>query len=191
MLDAATTLFLEGGYDAITANLVSQQSGVAVGTLYGRFGNKDGLVRAVQVHLLAQFETSVSALERSPALRDTRVEDLVPVLITSLLSLLAEHASMLQPIMRRAADDPETAERGRASHERLRSAFLHAAAPVLPAIRCHDDPADAMNSCFTIAYAAFARALGLGSGPDTTDISGLPKLARDLGAMCQAFLFRN
>lgn len=47
MLQAAETLFLERGYEAVTLSQVVQRSGGSLATLYAFFGNKAGLLRAV------------------------------------------------------------------------------------------------------------------------------------------------
>lgn len=190
MLTAAKALFLSGGYDAVTANAVAREAGVAVGTIYGRFGNKDGLVQAVQVVLLKQFEEAVSVCEASPEWTQTQPNHIIRVLIVSLAQLLTDHADILTPVMRHASTNPETALLGKSSYENMRLAFLRAACRAEPLIR-HPDPAGTINSCFTIAYATFARTLGLGSSPEAADAASLPVLAKDLGAMCEAFLFHG
>lgn len=190
MLACATTLFLAGGYEAVTASAVAREADVAVGTLYGRFGNKDGLVHAVQQALLLRLQEAVTELEASPEWQAARPEDLIGTLIRSLAGLLSDHADSLQPIMRQAAFDPETARLGKVGYEHLRTAFLRASERAWPLIR-HPDPEDAVESCFTIAYAALARALGLGSSPDVANVEALPKLTGDLVAMCDAYLFRT
>lgn len=189
MLASATELFVAGGYEAVTASEVGRRAGVAVGTIYSRFVNKDGLVRAVQSALLAQFEQAVRDRAASPEWTKTPPPGLMATLIHTLAQLLADHAAILQPVMKHAAVDPETAMLGKSGYEQLRTAFLHAAERAWPLMH-HADPAGAVDSCFKIAYATFARALGLGSSPDAADVAGLPKLAADLGAMCEAFLLR-
>jgi len=190
MLSCATTLFLAGGYEAVTAGAVAREADVAVGTIYGRFGSKDGLVHAVQQALLGRFQDAVTGLEASPEWRKTQPEALIGALIRSLAGLLSDHADSLQPIMRQAAFDPETARLGKVGYEHLRTQFSRASERAWPLIR-HADPEDAVESCFTIAYAALARALGLGSSPDAANVEALPKLTADLVAMCDAYLFRT
>lgn len=189
MLASATELFLAGGYEAVTASEVARRAGVAVGTIYSRFVNKDGLVRAVEAGLLSRFEEGVRDLASSPEWTAVPPREVIATLIRTLARLLADHAPILQPVMKHAAVDPETAALGKSAHERLRTTFLHAAERAWPLMH-HRDPAGAVDSCFKIAYATIARALGLGSSPDAADEAGLPKLAADVGEMCEAFLLR-
>ncbi len=60
MLEAARSLFLEQGYDAVSLSDVVAHSGGSLSTLYGLFGNKRGLLNAV---MQSQFEQDMSALE--------------------------------------------------------------------------------------------------------------------------------
>jgi len=188
MIAAATALFLAGGYEAVTASEVARGAGVAVGTIYGRFGNKDGLVKAVQAGLLAQIETAIDALGTSPGWPGAADGVLgVSDWIAALAALLDAHASDLQPIMQHAAIDPSTAEMGRGSYEHLYETFVAALADGregAASVRGRE----ACGHCFVIAYASFARALGLGTSPDAADRASLPTLTRVLGDMCEAYL---
>jgi AcrR family transcriptional regulator len=60
MLDAARCLFLEHGYDAVSLQDVVARSGGSLSTLYGLFGNKRGLLKAV---MQTQFERDMNELE--------------------------------------------------------------------------------------------------------------------------------
>jgi AcrR family transcriptional regulator len=65
ILDAATRLFTEQGYDATSIQQVAQESNIGVGTLYGYFDSKAHLFRAV---LTRQWNT---ALDQYVATVDT------------------------------------------------------------------------------------------------------------------------
>jgi AcrR family transcriptional regulator len=60
MLAAAHELFLEQGYDAVSLSDVVARSGGSLSTLYGLFGNKRGLLRAV---IQDQFERDMRELD--------------------------------------------------------------------------------------------------------------------------------
>lgn len=49
ILDAAETLFIEGGYDRTGLADVVRRSGGSLATLYDMFGNKQGLLRAIAI----------------------------------------------------------------------------------------------------------------------------------------------
>ncbi len=60
IMDAARTLFLEHGYDAVSLSDVVSNSGGSLSTLYALFGNKRGLLKAV---MQSQFERDMEELE--------------------------------------------------------------------------------------------------------------------------------
>lgn len=60
MLDAARALFLEHGYDAVSLSDVVAHSGGSLSTLYGLFGNKRGLLKAM---MQTQFERDMQELD--------------------------------------------------------------------------------------------------------------------------------
>jgi len=60
MLDAARALFLEHGYDAVSLSDVVGHSGGSLSTLYGLFGNKRGLLKAM---MQTQFERDMQELD--------------------------------------------------------------------------------------------------------------------------------
>jgi AcrR family transcriptional regulator len=47
ILDSATQLYLEHGYDETTTNAIAAHSGVPIGSLYQFFSNKEAILRAV------------------------------------------------------------------------------------------------------------------------------------------------
>jgi AcrR family transcriptional regulator len=51
LLQVALGLFIEKGFEATNINEIAQEAGVAVGTLYLHFGNKEGLLDAILVNL--------------------------------------------------------------------------------------------------------------------------------------------
>lgn len=57
MIDATVELLAEGGLTAVTVAAVARRAGASNGSLYHRFGDREGLLRAVQDHLLTAMET--------------------------------------------------------------------------------------------------------------------------------------
>lgn len=56
VIDAAVTLGLEGGYEAVQMRDVAARADVAMGTVYRYFTSKDHLLAATLVHWLEQLE---------------------------------------------------------------------------------------------------------------------------------------
>ncbi|MBH0776422.1 TetR family transcriptional regulator [Nocardia bovistercoris] len=61
ILDAARTLVLEAGPRAASVAAIAAASGAPVGTLYHRFGNRDGVLTAVWLRALERFQTLAMA----------------------------------------------------------------------------------------------------------------------------------
>jgi AcrR family transcriptional regulator len=66
ILDAALDVFLEYGVEAASVEEVRRRSGASVGSLYHRFGSKEGIAAAVYVDALADYQAQfVTALDRA------------------------------------------------------------------------------------------------------------------------------
>src|SRR5215470_455855 len=60
--DEALRLFAEHGPDAVTVRQIATAAGVSPGLVIHHFGSKDGLLEAVDAHVLAMFETMLGEL---------------------------------------------------------------------------------------------------------------------------------
>jgi AcrR family transcriptional regulator len=64
ILDAALAVFLESGVDAAAVEDVRRRSGASVGSLYHRFGSKEGIAAAVYVDALRDYQVEfIAALD--------------------------------------------------------------------------------------------------------------------------------
>ncbi|OBK48518.1 helix-turn-helix domain-containing protein [Mycobacterium sp. 1081908.1] len=72
ILDAARALVLDGGPRAASVAAISEASGAPAGTLYHRFGNRDGILTAAWLRALGRFQARAMAAEADAAL-DTAV----------------------------------------------------------------------------------------------------------------------
>jgi AcrR family transcriptional regulator len=71
ILDAALEVFLESGVDAASVEEVRTRSGASVGSLYHRFGSKEGIAAAVYVDALRDYQAEfVAALDRARVASD-------------------------------------------------------------------------------------------------------------------------
>jgi len=68
LLAAAAEVLGKGGFTAATTNEIAARAGVAVGTLYLHFGDKEGIARAVALEALADLRARLrAAVERAHA----------------------------------------------------------------------------------------------------------------------------
>jgi AcrR family transcriptional regulator len=72
ILDAARALVLDGGPRAASVAAISNASGAPAGTLYHRFGNRDGILAAAWLRALERFQQRAMAAEANAAI-DTAV----------------------------------------------------------------------------------------------------------------------
>jgi AcrR family transcriptional regulator len=63
ILDAARALVLDGGPRAATVAAIAKASGAPAGTLYHRFGNRDGIVTAAWLRALERFQSRALAAD--------------------------------------------------------------------------------------------------------------------------------
>jgi AcrR family transcriptional regulator len=61
ILRAAVELFQEQGFHATTTHQVAERAGISVGLIYQYFGNKEDLLRAAIVDILADFRDRIPA----------------------------------------------------------------------------------------------------------------------------------
>lgn len=66
ILDAARTLVLDSGPRAASVAAIAAASGAPVGTLYHRFGNRDGVLTAAWLRALERFQSRVLAASEEP-----------------------------------------------------------------------------------------------------------------------------
>src|SRR5882672_964661 len=71
IVDAARKLFLEGGYPSTTITSVAEEAGVAVETVYSRFGSKANLLRAILERGIVDSEDGRDVFDR-PAIDKSR-----------------------------------------------------------------------------------------------------------------------
>ena len=77
VVEVATVLATEGGYDAVVMKDVAEQSGVALATLYRWFASKDHLLCEVLLEWGARVEANLRAEPPSEAAGAERILDFV------------------------------------------------------------------------------------------------------------------
>jgi AcrR family transcriptional regulator len=69
ILDAARALVLDGGPRAASVAAIAKASGAPAGTLYHRFGNRDGILAAAWLRALERFQARALAADAETALK--------------------------------------------------------------------------------------------------------------------------
>ena len=187
VLNAAMDLLMEVGYEGLTLAGVSARAGVSTGSIYGRIRGKDDLLKAVQARILERTEAGQERVLARLQASDLPLETLVPRAVNALGEFMREHAGLLRPLMAQAMADVAVSGRGKASHSKLQDGWIAVLLSRRDAV-AQQPPEAAGLACFRIAYAAFARYLGLGSSMESAGEGDWSALKRDLGVMCLAFL---
>jgi AcrR family transcriptional regulator len=103
VLDAATKLAAEGGYDAVQMRDVALEAGVALGTIYRYFASKDHLLAACQVEFARGIQ---QRLAERPARGDTAADRVVDVLRRATRRTEAEPLLMAAMVTAISSPDP-------------------------------------------------------------------------------------
>ncbi|MGH3968589.1 MAG: TetR/AcrR family transcriptional regulator [Mycobacterium sp.] len=83
ILNAARALVLEGGPRAASVAAIANSSGAPAGTLYHRFGNRDGILTAAWLRALERFQSRAMAASE-PNTADTPLETAVAMAVAAI-----------------------------------------------------------------------------------------------------------
>lgn len=89
ILDAAESLLVARGYDALTIRQIALDAGVATGTIYQFFPDKSAIVDVLAERYLAMFAGAMHALEQQDPVGSP--EELVEVLVGTFVELHRRH----------------------------------------------------------------------------------------------------
>lgn len=121
LLEAATAVFAQHGYDGATTSEIAERAGCAEGLIHRYFGGKRGLLLAIiQRKTLEKTREYLSALPD----RDTLLEELEQFFLWQ-LSLMWEQRDFMRVSLSQAIIDPELGRRvGRIINQRRRALVL-------------------------------------------------------------------
>ncbi|AXE90498.1 TetR family transcriptional regulator [Streptomyces sp. Go-475] len=116
ILAAARQALAEDGWEGLAVARVAAAAGVSVGSVYGRFTDKDGLVHAVQHDMLDEVDADLrDAFARLGERTDTPPAQLVADAVHALAEQVARHGVVMGRLILWAAADPSLRERGNAT----------------------------------------------------------------------------
>ncbi len=118
MAAAALALLDEGGLTAVTIAAVSNRSGHSNGSLYHRFGNRIGLIGAVQAQLLDRIEAeSAAAFHKATEDLDDRAA--VERIVGTYVAIFSHHRRALRALMIEGQDVEPLRTRGQETSHRI------------------------------------------------------------------------
>jgi TetR/AcrR family transcriptional regulator, cholesterol catabolism regulator len=107
VVDAAMSLALEGGYDAVQMRDVAARADVAMGTVYRYFTSKDHLLAAALVHWVGQLD---ARLALAPAEGDSPAERVIDSLDRALRAMGRQPHLVAAVFTALASPDPAAIE---------------------------------------------------------------------------------
>jgi len=111
MLDAAEALIAEGGPDALTVEAVITRAGTSTGAFYARFGDRLGLLAAVQERFLGRLRSAAAdqtdGLAEVPELRQALM-----ILVDGFLTTFRRNRNAFTAIMVQTRSLPDFRDRG-------------------------------------------------------------------------------
>jgi TetR/AcrR family transcriptional regulator, cholesterol catabolism regulator len=107
VVDAAMSLALEGGYDAVQMRDVAARADVAMGTVYRYFTSKDHLLAAALVHWVGQLD---ARLAQAPAEGDAPAERVIDSLDRALRAMGRQPNLVAAVFTALASPDPAAIE---------------------------------------------------------------------------------
>ncbi|MFI1708862.1 TetR/AcrR family transcriptional regulator [Streptomyces griseoruber] len=154
LLQAGYALLEEGGVDALTVAAVAERAGMAVGSIYRRFGDKQGLLLAIQHAFTENIQAEITerlSAERLRLLRDPAVA--IAEAVGALTDAFRAHEALLRVfLLLGTRHEAVRAEGSRVSVEGNR----HFAEALRHTPVAHADPEAALDFAYRLIYAAIA-----------------------------------
>lgn len=176
------------GTDEFTLVEVCKLGKVSMGSIYDKFETKDQLVLAVHQRMLAKVSSAQIEQLQKIARQSKNLNDLIPALIEVTAESLREFAPILRPMMLRSAADKTIELNGQDSYREVATLAIEQILSRREEIS-HPDPDQAAAAAYAMAYAVFARFLGLGSSEfHDNDLMDWLELKRNVSLMCLSFL---
>jgi len=172
-----------------TIGELSRRSGVSVGAIYGRFGNKEGVVHHLLVEACAIIERDLSEALDPARYADKDTEQLVIAAVEATTQTVDRHANVLRVI----------------SWDSLRGAEIGATAAALNAVTTklfttllltrrddyrHDDPVEAVRVAYHLALDPVTLRVLYGRGFSNVERVERQRLYDEIGRACAAYLLR-
>lgn len=151
ILQAAERVILKRGSEAFTIAAVAKEADVSVGGIYGRFKNREELLKAIHVHFVEQLRDSV---EGSISGQFNELSDLLLAFTAALADFFEQRGKLLLTVS--AHSNASSAARIEGD---IRNALIKAAAPFRSDI-AHSNPDIALRIVVHLMLASLIRELG-------------------------------
>lgn len=187
VLTAGEHVLADKGYEGFTIGEVSRRAKVSVGSVYGRFDNKEALIHAIHARMMERLtspEEDVAGASGDPG------ADLATVVargVHMLAGRMGRERKLLRAFMVRAAVDPSIAAPGSESSRATARAFTTAVLAHRGEVG-HDDPELAADIAFRVVYDVLARQVMHGPTFESERMVAWDDLVDELIAVLLAYL---
>jgi AcrR family transcriptional regulator len=186
VLDAAHALLEENGFDGFTVQEVAARSGVSVGAIYERFGNKETLVRAVHARLMDSMSEAHEIAAASEGSTDGAAAA-IAASVAGMARVMRDNREALRAFMHLGAVDEVISARGSKASVGLSKQFKRSLMPYVGEFR-HPQPEIALDVAFRLAYCTLARQVMYGPVFESDRRLSWKRLVNELSGACAAYL---
>jgi AcrR family transcriptional regulator len=187
VLKAGERVLEQKGYEGFTIAEVSRRAKVSVGSVYGRFDNKDALIRAIHLRMMERMAARGEAIAAAPDDADVDLETVVARGVHALADGMDRERKLLRVFMIRGAVDPSIARPGSQASQATARAFKAAVLGRRGEIG-HPDPELAADIAFRMVYDVLARQVMHGPTFESDRLVAWDDLVDELVAAVLAYL---
>jgi AcrR family transcriptional regulator len=187
VLEVATDLLQEVGYDAMRIAEVSERANVGTASIYARVGSKHGLLLAVQGRMVEQLDRDAETLLDPLRAYTGAFDGLVLRAVRVVGDVFRRHEALLRVFMIRADVDSTVVEHGSASTVRLSELFAEILLGRSDEI-AHPDAPRAVDVAFRMVYDTLARRVLRGADFESRRELAWDDLVDELGVASAAYL---
>lgn len=186
VIQAATSLLEEEGYDGFTLAEVSKRANVSIGSIYARVKSKDDLFYVIQDRYMTVSENR-PRLQDPAAWADLDARGAIHGLVEEIGELFKLNERLLRVFMHRGIVDSVVATRSSASVSRFHDEIIAILLTKRDAI-AHEDPELAIDVAFRMAWGTLARQIMYWPTFESQRTVAWDTLVHELGRACAAYL---
>jgi AcrR family transcriptional regulator len=186
VLTAGERVLADKGYEGFTIAEVSRRAKVSVGSVYGRFDNKEALIHAIHARMMERL-TPPEEVAGATSGAGADLATVVARGVRALAGSMGRERKLLRAFMVRGAVDPSIAAPGSESSRATARAFKTAVLAHRSEIG-HDDPDLAADVAFRLVYDVLARQVMHGPTFESERMVAWDDLVDELIAAVLAYL---
>jgi AcrR family transcriptional regulator len=187
ILDAAESLIRERGFDNMTIAEVVQRSGSSVGSIYSRFHNKMGLLRAVQLRYHGRVQNDIFAAFGGDNPQDESLAEAVARIVAVLSRHVLTESALFRAFMLEANFDDVVRAQGERTNAQRRTRVMEVLLVHRAEIR-HPDPERAARWFYSACMALLRERITFGERAELS--GGFPDqdLVQEMTRMVTSYL---